>query len=124
MIHLFYAETLKEKKDAVKFELSSKVIQEENLIKETLAQTQLIMSLKHMSAQQEVHINQLKSEYASIKQERNNEIEMYQHDVMRLFKNLILHIYFKLNNLIFNYFKDKTTSSSDSTKRGRKLFAQ
>ena len=79
-----------------------------------------------MSAQQEVHINQLKSEYASIKQERNNEIEMYQHDVMRLFKNLILHIYFKLNNLIniFNYFKDKTTSSSDSTKRGRKLFAQ
>jgi hypothetical protein len=39
------------------------------------------MSLKHMSAQQEAQINQLKSEYASIKQERNNEIEMFQHDV-------------------------------------------
>ncbi len=34
-----------------------------------------------MSAQQEAQINQLKSEYASIKQERNNEIEMFQHDV-------------------------------------------
>lgn len=50
-------------------------------MKETLSQTQSIMSLKQMSSQQEAKINQLKSEYASIKQERNNEIEMYQHDV-------------------------------------------
>lgn len=34
-----------------------------------------------MCSQQEIKINQLKTEYNSIKEERNNEIEMYKHDV-------------------------------------------
>ena len=53
-------------------------------VKETLSQTQSIISLKHMCSTQEIKINQLKSEYNAIKNERKNEIELNQHDVMKI----------------------------------------
>ena len=74
-------ETLNQELNSVKFELSAKTIQEENLVKETLAQTQSIISLKQMCSQQELQINQLKSEYNSIKSERLSEIETHQKEV-------------------------------------------
>lgn len=37
-----------------------------------------------MCSTQEIKINQLKSEYNSIKDERKNEIELNQHDVIKI----------------------------------------
>ncbi|CAF0759395.1 unnamed protein product [Brachionus calyciflorus] len=69
--------------NALKFELSSKAIEEERLKQEFLTQSQSIQNLKEMSYQQEKEMSKLKIELNSAIQERSTEVDAQQSEYQR-----------------------------------------
>ena len=69
--------------NALKFELSSKSIEEEKLKKDLIAQTESIESLKVMSYEQEKTIKLLKCELDAAMQERSCEVDAQQTEFQR-----------------------------------------
>lgn len=73
--HLITISNLESDNNALKFDLSSKLIEEERLKNEFIAQAKSIESLKEMSYEQEKQIKHLKLELNEAIQERSTEVD-------------------------------------------------
>jgi len=105
---------LSQELETTKRELDKNRVQEAKLIKETLSQTQSIISLKLMCSQQENTINQLKNELNSIKEERQSEIDSNSHKAQR---NMVALQLKEEENYLLNDQIQKLSKSLDDERR-------